>query len=374
MKDEETAKRPLVAIVGSARAEITAEKEDAARQACKELGRALANGGWGIAVYTDSEDFIEPDLVRGYVAEGGAELGCVTCFYPQGEAIELPDREGHPELFGPDRVDAASDWEVSFYRSLSEVDGILILGGRSSTLIAGHIALMRHLPIVSVAEFGGTGTKLWRYMKLKPDGLQDSDLEAMAAWSSTSARDCVQSLSRQREKRLDAQRRESAELSDLRERAGRLEKLEDEGRTRRVDILATLGLVSVLVILILVELEIGKTGGWYSAALLLSLLVAGGLGATVRVLTPDPPRYARWTPQIFGIVGGLFVGLLYMLPHLIGDHHLFTAGEEVSPQMHAQFLSVVVVAFLAGLGFEITLSQLLSKSKASGEEITKAPG
>ena len=50
--------------------------------------------------------------------------------------MDIPDREYFNE-----KVDASSDWEVSFYRSLSKVDGLLVLGGGPSTLIAGQIAL-----------------------------------------------------------------------------------------------------------------------------------------------------------------------------------------------------------------------------------------
>jgi len=165
--------RPLVAIVGSARSDISGSKEKAARQACEDLGRALARAGWRIAVYSDDEVFIEPHLVRGYVAEGGAGEHSIVCYYPQGAGIAFPERSQHRELF-TDRMDATSDWEVSFYRSLSDTNGILILGGASSTLIAGHISMTRHLPSVAVAEFGGAGTKLWSYMKLKPDGVESS--------------------------------------------------------------------------------------------------------------------------------------------------------------------------------------------------------
>jgi hypothetical protein len=231
--------------------------------------------------------------------------------------------------------------------------------------------MIRHLPIVAVAEFGGAGTKLWSYMKLKPDGLESSDLDAMGAWTDASAEACAQSLTGQYERGLNQQQQQTADLNDLRERAERLTRLETEARTRRIDIIFTLGLVVALVGLILFGFQVEQTGIGYSFTLIVSLLVAGGLGASVRVLTPQPRRYARWTPQVFGVVGGLFVGLLYLLPHLIGDHKLVTQGQAVSPQMHIQYLSVVVVAFLAGLGFEVTLSQLLSKAEASGKEITK---
>jgi hypothetical protein len=38
---------------------------------------------------------------------------------------------------------------------------VLLLGGATSTLIAGQIALARQLPILAVDEFGGTAGKIW---------------------------------------------------------------------------------------------------------------------------------------------------------------------------------------------------------------------
>ena len=64
------AKGPVIAIVGSARAGIVGSQEANARAACRELGQELAKAGLRIAVYSSDRDFIEADVVSGFLAAG----------------------------------------------------------------------------------------------------------------------------------------------------------------------------------------------------------------------------------------------------------------------------------------------------------------
>ena len=197
-------KKPIIAIVGSIRKGDTINKgmEDAAKLACQELGHKLSDEGFCIAVYSSNPQFIEPHVVSGYVASGKAEKASIVCYYPQGQRLDFDEMKKDDSLFKR-VIDSNEDWEISYYRSLAAVDGVLILGGGHSTLITGHIALSRELPTVSIAHFGGEAKKIWGHISSKPGVIEEDDVQAMAAWSSRSAEECVKSLAKQRKRLKD---------------------------------------------------------------------------------------------------------------------------------------------------------------------------
>src|SRR5262245_12560266 len=125
-------RRPRVAIVGSVdetRAlDPPVQNAAEARQACEELGRELANTGWDVVVYSAKSTFVEADFVRGYAsAVGSAQRGSIHVHTPRSKA-GFDQFDDHPELFDI-RADPSRDWEVSFYRSLAQCDGVLLVGG-----------------------------------------------------------------------------------------------------------------------------------------------------------------------------------------------------------------------------------------------------
>ena len=155
-------KKPIIAIVGSIREGTVDEgREEDARKACEELGKKLAEKGFRIVVYSSDSQFIEPYIVKGYVASQKAEKNSILCYHPQWQKIDFPEMKENSSLF-KEKADPNKDWEISYYKSLAEVDGALILGGGYSTLITGHILLSRQLPIVSIAQFGGKAKEIWK--------------------------------------------------------------------------------------------------------------------------------------------------------------------------------------------------------------------
>lgn len=57
--------------------------------------------------------------------------------------------------------DTHSEWEIFFYRSLRNADGVILLGGGTSTLIAGLVAMGFGKSIVACETFGGYASKIW---------------------------------------------------------------------------------------------------------------------------------------------------------------------------------------------------------------------
>lgn len=137
--------RPTIAIVGSVDpsrlAELELQAVDLAREACVALGRELAIQGCNIIVYSSDPAFVEGDIVRGYVASGKAVENSIQVRYPDGggQTGRFPEMDRYEACFDP-RQDVSASWEVSFYRSLFDTSGVLLIGGGRSTLITGLIA------------------------------------------------------------------------------------------------------------------------------------------------------------------------------------------------------------------------------------------
>src|SRR5690242_7452 len=116
------AESPIVAIVGNA---TTSDKASAAAEV---LGRELAEAGFRILVYSSQPDFLECHVVRGYVASRVALRCSVQVRYPlHSVKPAFAEQATNSELFDW-RPDHAPDWEMSFYQSLSEAQGVLLMG------------------------------------------------------------------------------------------------------------------------------------------------------------------------------------------------------------------------------------------------------
>ncbi len=362
---------PVVAIVGSARAEITGDRESDARAACVELGRELARKGLRIFVYTSQPDFIEADVVKGFVEGGGAGPKSIVWPYPHGADAGFKDLEGHPELLD-ERADPEELWEVSFYRSILSADGVILLGGGPSTVVVGHVALANSLPILAVAEFGGGAKQIWEHLAAEPAYVQADDVRAMATWRDDSARRCVESITAQIARRDEELGREAQARAQLEAAARELEEVKEKTGSETRRLWRALLFVLAFLALLIGGISLTRTGTPYTIVLILGLCSAGGLGATVRMLTPGAPPSRRWIEAVLGVVVGLVLSLLYLIPQLIGDSSFLTPDTEVGGAMKVQYVAAMLVAFMAGLGFDFALDQLLQRSRQRGQEIIDA--
>jgi hypothetical protein len=332
------------------------------------LGRELARAGWRIAVYSSDHNVIEPDVVRGYASYDGAASHSILCFSPFAASVNFAEMADPRELI---RVidDPADDWEVSFYRSIGKVDGVLVLGGGSSTLIAGHIALSAGLPVVAIAEFGGSATKLWRHLASEPGLFHEDDRESMARWQEGSAVACVASLDRQHRRRHASIADEQAALRELQANANKWVAHAAQRRTTTHSVLMAVGFIVVFLALLIAGLTLPQAGLLYTSVLMLGLCAAGALGASVRMLMPTPPASDRWTAPVLGLVVGLMLSLFYLVPQLIGAAGFLVPDSAIQPTTRVQYLSAVLVAFLTGMGFDYALEQLLRRAKERGDKI-----
>lgn len=348
--------RPKVAIVGSVDEKREFEppvKEAAtARRACEELGRALAEAGWDIVVYSANPMFIEADVVRGYAPKATTD-GSIEVPAPVG-GVAFAEMSTRPGLFD-ERADPSNDWEVSYYRSLVDCDGVLMIGGKRSTLVTGLIALTMRVPILAVATFGGAARKVWDHLAKEPTDASEDDVASMAKnWRDDSARLLVAGLDRQRAARLD---RERAEQQRVRNEA------------RRAHIGVAVALVLLVLALAVISIAWGsQQGPGVSMAMLMGApVLTAASGALIRTSLDAGRNWAR--AGALGAAAGFVTALLYVASQVLGAPDLL---ESDNPEAVRRLLFFVLpIGFVAGLTFDAVYAKLRGPDVSQAETLGK---
>src|SRR5215831_15355278 len=224
---------PLIAIVGSYKPdrekELGLRNLDHTAEASEDLGRELAKQGYRIVVYTANPYSMELDLVRGYVSQKDVAPGSIRVLYSQknGQQPHFVEEAANEDKFDF-RPDFNPDWEFSFYQSLSDVDGMLILGGGPSGLVAGLVIIGHRKPVVACAAFGAAGEKIWSALRAQNYALTEADLAVMAQdrWSPAQATRLVDLLRKQREE-FARREQEQKDHEEQRIQAARQQELQE---------------------------------------------------------------------------------------------------------------------------------------------------
>lgn len=348
--------RPLIAIVGSvdpSRAnELGLRDIDRAPGACAALGHELGANGMDIVVYSSAADFVECDVVRGYTTVDEAPPRSIQVRAPQRiGAGQFPNADARPELFDY-RPDASEDWEVSFYRSLVETDGVLLVGGGRSTYVTGLIALAFNIPIVALASFGGRAVSVWQALDRVRNDAEPAEIAQMGgAWRDDLAGPLVQSLLAQRQRR--AERRE-AERRDARKDA------------RHAAVSLLVGAVCVLLAFGAIPLSYSfKPGAGSSIALLIAApLLAAIAGAIVRHSFEEGHEWFR--TAVLGMAVGGVSALLFIAAQL-----LTTPDVLQSSDARRLLWFVVPVGFIAGLTFDVVYRKLRAQDVTHTDVLDK---
>jgi hypothetical protein len=196
-----------IAIIGSVDPNRTdydpaLKNANTASAAARALGKELAHAKHPILVFSSNPSFVEANIVAGYVASGEALSKSIIMLYPRDRDPtvhgDFPEQRTHPALFDP-KTDPHPRWEVSYYQSLPDVKGILIMGGGRATLIMGLMALANRIPIVSLACFGGSAEEIWAMATNKP-WIDPDDRNEMGrtGWTDNMAEAFVKSFDKQR--------------------------------------------------------------------------------------------------------------------------------------------------------------------------------
>jgi len=302
------------------------------------IGGELARRGHAIFVYHSGRAFIEAKVVEGYVAANPARGGSIIVRQPQLQVPAIFAEEAtHPKLFAR-RLDTSDEWEVSFYRSLADSDGVVLIGGGYSTFTAGQVAIGARIPILALDQTGGAARKVWKTLSPGVDLPTADEHARMAHALSTEAlKQWIDGLEAQR------RRRYAVETRPIRRHAR----------------LAAVLFVAALATAIGSHLIpwLARTG-WGMALLVASTLLGGGAGSAIRMVFERrygagplvPPSIA--VTLALGMMAGGLGGLLYLVAQ--------TSTTQLDSPEALRFVSIIaVVSVVAGLTVESVFRKLL---------------
>jgi hypothetical protein len=298
---------PLIAIIGSADEKRSydppMQSHARARKAAEMLGQSLAERGFRLVVYQTSPDFIEGEAVRGFLRVGGIKPRSIILESPLGsEGVKgVPQHRTHSYVFEEHR-DASKSWEVSFYRSLSQVDGVALIGGGQSTLVAGVVALTRDIPLIALPAFGGKAQEIWQWLRQGTGLATENAAIAMAASDpETAVPAAVRSLEEQEKERK------------------RRRRMKSESRTKlgATALLLAWPLLLVVGAIIRPPQTTPSTDvpGIFWGLLSVGPLIAGASGATIRALDPKSEGVTA-ASVLRGTAAGLVCGIFYLIAQL----------------------------------------------------------
>jgi hypothetical protein len=289
--------------------------------------------------------------VRGYATSKDAAAGSVHVRVPQRHSNrKFPEADSRPELFYS-RPDASADWEVSFYRSLRETDGVLLVGGGRSTYVTGLIALAFGIPIAVVASFGGRAVRVWQALDRARNDAEPKEIALMGRgdWSADMAAPIVGSLI--------AQIKRHAEKQEAERR--------DAGKDKRhTSISLLVAAMCVILALGLIPLSYSFAPGTdTSIALLIAApLLAATAGAIVRNSFERGHEWLR--TGVSGMAVGSVSALLFIAAQLLTDPNVLS-----SPDARRLLWFVVPVGFIAGLTFDVVYRRFKAQNVTRNDVI-----
>jgi hypothetical protein len=351
----------LIAIIGSAQADRQykppLENPEGAKQAAVELGRELAKQGFRILVYSSDPRFIEADFVQGFASVAEVKPKSIQIRYPIKNNTQFKEQATQPQLF--DVRPETGDWEVSFYRSLQEIDGVILIGGGTPTLIAGLFAIKNGTPLLPLAAFGAKARSVWDLATSENLLVTPAEIAQMADWQpQSSAEAWVKILSNQQQARLQVE-----------EKKQRREKAQSQTAQGYA-------LFSVASFAAAVAIAWAGLSGMVTAySTLLGLLffcplLAGSSGAAIRAAfewtqaTPTKENRTILSTAALGWVIGGFAGLLFIvaqmttLPQVQGQDAVIAAITQTQTQRLIPF--ALVIGFIGGLTLDAVVRKLTS--------------
>lgn len=299
-----------IAILGSARDDLNIANAEQANAAARQLGRALAEKGCGIFVYSADPAFIDRHVVGGYVASGKASAESVRVIYPRRTPQpEFPEYQQQRAGF-KFKVDQNQNWEVSFYRSIYAADALLLVGGGQTTFVAGILGAIRGMPILALEPYGGAASKVWEL--ISPGELVSEDEKALMAelnasgdWADRTIDMAIAQIERQRR---------VAKQQELQSRRGQ--------RAFTIQAVCAVGLLIVALALFVSTWDASLDRLRLLSALTAAPALAGAAASILRrlwehVASGEPPsQRSVWVMALLGCAAGAVAGLLYVVAQL----------------------------------------------------------
>lgn len=365
--------KPLIAIVGKfadANEKFDDETENRARAACRKLGEELAKRGWRIAVYANDQRFIDREVVAGFVEAGASGEDSIVWYRTTDGYVKYPEIDEHEEYF-LEKPEASGDWNVPIYCSLDDVHGVILFAGGATVLTVGHVALSRKLPTLPIAGFRGSAREIWKYLLLKSPLVSAAKVSALDRWSDNALGKYLEYLQEQLKLSKDRELMEKAEQQELKDQAAKWDKhvkAEREGKIRDRWVVL---LSALFVLLIFAGLVVPNSPYLYFLITGSGLGVAGATGASMRmVYLSSPATIKKKIVLVAGMVTGVVFAMLSHLPQLMQEKvpsFLLPQETEIPRSSRIQYVSAMIVAFMAGLACDSILEQWRRKSDKGGD-------
>jgi hypothetical protein len=346
---------PFVAIIGGI-FELTPAEAVEAKKTAQEIGAALATAGMGLVVYFSNDASLEPHVVSGYVKAlpPGAGAGSIRVRFAESQKNEVrfAEQDTRPELFDP-VLFPGQDWVAPFYRSLVNaelVDAVLLMAGKTSTLIAGQIALARPLPVLAIDKFEGSAGAIRTELARKDDDYPSSTTHSTTQAVTWLRNKCV-ARAKERE---EVRQREIKYLKVL---------------SQRRKTFWAAGAFLTLLLAIFFGLARVPSPANYTFLMFGGLIAAGATGAMIRSVWWGAEETAPVTSLLLGGVAGFVVGMAYLVPQWVGAPGVLAPDAAmVQATDKIQFVSAVLVAISAGVGFDTVFTRL--KKQAEDQPIS----
>jgi hypothetical protein len=342
---------PFVAIIGGFWGLDDPAKVDEAKKMAREIGAALAEARMGLVVYQSDDRSLEPHVVSGYVKAlpAGTGAGSIRVRFPESQKnqVRFTEQAKRDVLFEC-KVFGGQDWEAPFYRSLVDADGVdavLLMAGGQSTFIAGQIALARPLPVLAIDEFDGAAGGIRSELAIRVEDYPSSRTHnptQLVAWLKDK---CV------------ARAKEQAETLHMKKCYLRV-----TSQMRKT--FWMIGAFVALFITVLFGTSQAPALWLYPFLTFAGLIAAGATGALIRSVVWGSEKTAPITSLVLGGVAGFIVGLAYLIPQWIGaPGFLSPSTEKVVAIDKIQFVSAVVVAVSAGMGFDTVFTRMRKQAE-----------
>jgi hypothetical protein len=330
--------RPLIAIVGSVdpTRDYNPPLRDAAKadDACREIGAALAEARCDLLLFSSKPRYVEADVFLGYASAG--QGGTVVVKPPQHAVVEFKMPGGSSTEVRVEH-DPSGEWELPYYRSMMDCDGVVIVGGGQSSRIAGVFALLHGVPVLPVAAFGGGAVQVRTNLGTVRNDALDTDIALLGRpWTSGLATELVAALLGQ------VQRRQERLAAEAR----------GQVRARWANWVA---LTVSMIALIACWLAFPFAGTGAGVRGLTFVMVVPMLAAVAGALLRNSRRGEGWGwSAVSGLAAGLVSVLLYLTGELAAQPDLLS---RLDPQRMLLFL--VPLGFIAGFTFDRILEKVL---------------
>ena len=244
---------------------------------------------------------------------------------------------------------------MSFYQSLNDVDGVLMIGGGDSTRIAGLVAMGHRKAVLALGSFNGAARDIWRALVPGRDLPTADEVSLMARpdFTDQEAIACVQSLKDQIARKAEA---------------ARLRRLEEIRKETRLSLHAAFALVMFLLSVLAVPVSWGwpLPPLWAIWLLFLSPLLAGVAGSTSRLVLDLRQGAALLTTQsavttaALGLIAGGVAGLLFITAQVTTAPPA-AAGQIIAADQARKLVPFgILIGFVAGLTLDAVFRKLIS--------------